>query len=234
MLQLGAKDLLAIWEEGQARHAIDRALLLFAAARPELPADRLTDLPLGQRNEALLRLRQRTFGPRISAHVDCPGCGDRMELALQTDALLANTAPPDAAAEFETDGIRFRPVTSRDLVAALSHADAESAAIQLLERCCVARPDKVSLHDLHDKVEAGLESLDPNANIELSLTCEACRHAWTAPFDIGAVLWDEVDARARALLAEVHALARAYGWHERDILGLSEQRRAAYLRMVAA
>ena len=42
------------------------------------------------------------------------------------------------------------------------------------------------------------------------------------------------EARARALLAAVHTLARAYGWSEPDVLALSEQRRAAYLEMVTA
>jgi hypothetical protein len=43
-----------------------------------------------------------------------------------------------------------------------------------------------------------------------------------------------MDARARALLAEVHSLARAYGWTEPEILALSPQRRAAYLEMAGA
>jgi hypothetical protein len=236
MLPLRAPDVLALWEQGRARHPIDRALLLFAAACPELPADRLADLPLGQRNAALLRLRHCTFGPEVRAYIDCPGCCERMELALQVDMFL----PPERDAhtgELETDGFRFRLPTSRDLSALLGHADAESAAAHLVERCCVARPDGAPpppLHGLLEKIEAGLEALDPGADIELSLVCESCAHAWAAPFDIAAVLWDEVDARARALLAAVHTLARAYGWSERDVLALGEQRRAAYLDMVTA
>jgi hypothetical protein len=237
MLPLSAPDMLAIWERGRTRHAIDRALLLFAAACPELPVDRLADLPLGQRNAALLRLRHFTFGPEVRAYIDCPGCRERMELALQVDMFLPPAGQAEAGDEFETDGFRFRRPTSRDLSAVLGHADEESAAVHLLERCCVARPDDASassLHSLLERIEAGLESLDPSADIELSLTCDSCEHAWTAPFDIAAVLWDEVDARARALLAAVHTLARAYGWSERDVLALGEQRRSAYLDMVLA
>jgi hypothetical protein len=237
MLPLRAPDVLALWEQGRARHAIDRALLLFAAACPELPADRLADLPLGQRNAALFRLRHCTFGPEVRAYIDCPGCGERMELTLQVDMFLPPEREAHMGGEYETDGFRFRLPTSRDLSALLGHADAESAATHLLERCCVARPDGAatsSLHGLLEKIEARLEALDPSADIELSLICESCKHVWTAPFDIAAVLWDEVDARARALLAAVHTLARAYGWSERDVLALSEQRRSTYLGMVTA
>jgi hypothetical protein len=110
-----------------------------------------------------------------------------------------------------------------------------SAARRLLERCCIARPDgdqALPLEGLLEKIEAELEALDPCADIELSLVCENCAQAWTAPFDIAALLWDEVEARARALLATVDILARAYGWSEHHVLALSEQRRAAYLEMV--
>jgi hypothetical protein len=237
MLALRAPDVLALWEQGRARHPIDRALLLFAAACPELPADRLADLPLGERNAALLRLRRRTFGPEVRAYIDCPACRERMELALQVDMFLPPKTGAPSGGELETDGFRFRLPTSRDLSALLGHADAESAAAQLLERCCVGRPDGAttsSLHGLLEKIEAGLEVLDPGADIELSLVCESCAHRWAAPFDIAAVLWDEVDARARALLAAVHTLARAYGWSEREVLALGEQRREAYLEMVTA
>jgi len=35
-------------------------------------------------------------------------------------------------------------------------------------------------------------------------------------------------------LSDVHTLARAYGWRERDILTLSPTRRQFYLNMVGA
>jgi hypothetical protein len=237
MLALSPSDVLALWEEGRARHPIDRALLLFAAACPELPADRLADLPLGQRNAALLRLRRGTFGSEIRVYIDCPGCGERMELLLQVDLFLPPEREAQTDGQLETAGFRFRLPTSRDLSALIGHADADSAATDLLERCCVERPAGASLPSLHgllEKIEAGLEALDPSAAIELALVCESCKHAWVVPFDIAAVLWDEVDARARALLAAVHSLARAYSWSERDVLALGEQRRSAYLEMVTA
>jgi hypothetical protein len=237
MLPLRAQDVLALWEQGRAHHAIDRALLLFAAACPELPADRLADLPLGQRNATLLRLHHCTFGPEIRAYIDCPECRERMEVVLQAEMFLPLERGAHTCGGLEIEGFRFRLPTSRDLSALLGHADPESAAAHLLERCCVARPDGVTappLHGLLEKVEAGLEALDPGADIELSLVCASCANAWIAPFDIAAVLWAEVDARARTLLAAVHALARAYGWSERDVLALGEQRRAAYLDMVTA
>ena len=234
MRELTAQDVVTLWEQGRGRHAIDRALLLFAAACPELPPEHLADLPLGQRNEALFRLRERTFGPNIRTYADCPACGGRNEAMLHTQPFLAAAAEHARNEQFETRGYRFRAPTSRDLSAVVSCNDATSATIRLLERCCVACPSgaAVDATALLDDVEAGLGALDPIADIELSLACEACGRPWTAPFDIAGVLWDELDAKARALFGEVHVLASAYGWREQDILALGEARRAAYLAMV--
>ena len=232
MAPLSASSLLGLWEVGHARHAIDRALLLFAAARPHWAAERLADRPLGQRNQALLELRKQTFGARIDAQVECPACGETMAFDLQADDFLAQAIPDDAPAEFEAAGHRFRLPNSRDLAHATAETQGDDAALALLERCCVERPAIPGVGALQPQVEDAFARLDPLADIELSLTCASCRHAWRAPFDIASQLWDEIDARARGLLADVHALAAAYGWAESDILALGEARRAAYLAWV--
>ncbi len=81
---------------------------------------------------------------------------------------------------------------------------------------------------------AALSEVDPQADIRLDLTCAVCGHAWAAPFDVPAHVWADVDACARGLLAEVHALAQAYGWREEDILALSPARRHFYLEAIGA
>ncbi len=48
-------ELLQLWELGQFRHPIDRALLLCSWARPDLPPDTLASLPLGRINGELLQ-----------------------------------------------------------------------------------------------------------------------------------------------------------------------------------
>lgn len=83
-------------------------------------------------------------------------------------------------------------------------------------------------------VEARMAELDPQGDIELDLACDACGHAWQTAFDVCAFFWEEIEARAKRLLQEVRLLASAYGWTERDVLALSDSRRAAYLKMVDA
>jgi hypothetical protein len=232
MRTFGDAEVLALWERGAARHPLDRALLLCAQVRDDVPADALADLPLGAVNAALLDLRRACFGPRIAALVSCPRCGGELELALDGDRLAADLRESGATGEASVEGFRFRAPTTRDLAAIADTADAEAAALRLLERCCVARPgEELPLAPLLEAAERALEALDPGADLEIVVTCEACGHRWGASLDPGALAWQEVAARAGTVLAEVHRLALAYGWREREILALSPARRAMYLRL---
>jgi len=229
-------DLLALWERGASRHALDRSALLCAWARPDIPAEAIADVPLGEITASLLRLRSTWFGDRIHAHVDCEHCGERLELVVGVRDLV-QPATTSVSREVVAAGLRCRPPCLRDLAAVAHERDAERAARQLLARCRLetAGDDATVLSEVTlREVEDALEEADPNADIAFELTCEICGHLGTAQLDAGDLLWDEIDARARALLGEVHLLARAYGWTENEILGLSAERRASYLSMVSA
>lgn len=236
MRALGASDLLTLWEQGGARHPIDRALLFCGWARPELSPATIADLPLGAVNESLIRLRAESFGDRIEAYVDCERCRERLEMTLEAGHLLASGGAGDERDALDVGGYRFRAPSSRDLAVIAGGPDPEAAARQLLDRCCVQRPSgsteepRLALAEVEDR----LDTLDPLAAIAFDVACEACGHTWVATFDVGSLLWEEIDARARALLGEVHQLAGAYGWSESAILALSERRRAVYLDLVGA
>jgi hypothetical protein len=230
-----ADVLLFAWECGRNRHPLDRALLLYSIAAPESDPDALADRHLGQRNAALLQLRESMFGDALSACVDCPHCGERLEFSLSA-AALRTTQPATAATHVEADGLRFRLPTTRDLARIAGQTDAQAAAqklvLSLLEMDQAA--DDGSAAALVLRLAAVLERADPRIDCVLDLNCPACEQAWTASFDIAGFLWEEIEARARRLLDEVHVLARAYSWPEREILSLSETRRAAYLERVVA
>lgn len=94
------------------------------------------------------------------------------------------------------------------------------------------------MEDLPDEtieaVSRAMLEADPQAEITLHLTCPACGHEWDLLFDIVDFFWREISAQAQRLLREIDALARAYGWTEREILNLPAQRRQTYLEMLAA
>ncbi|WPB55033.1 hypothetical protein [Xylophilus sp. GOD-11R] len=230
MVALGPDSVLSLWEQGARLHPLDRAALLCAWARPELPATAIVDLPLGAVTEALLRLRAASFGARIRSRADCRHCGAALELNLACDELLQ---PSSLSPGTGMDGMRLRPASLRDLAAVADEADTAQAARRLAARCL--QPHAGVDEPLDDErlaaCEAALDALDPNADIGFDLRCEACGARDSAQLDIGAFLWEEIDARAQSLLWEVHTLARAYGWTESEILALGAARRARYLAM---
>jgi hypothetical protein len=231
-----AAELLDAWERGLTRSAVERPLLLLAAAGPETAqsAADLARLSIGQRDGRLLTLREWTFGTTLAAVCPCPACGERLELTFRTDEVwvAAGTPQEDLSLSAEEGEVRFRLPDSADLAAVAGDPDRETARRHLLERCLLgSRPDDWS-EDVLAGVARRMAEADPQADVRLALTCPACGHAWEALFDVAAFLWAEVDAWARRLLREVHTLASAYGWSEADILALSPRRRQFYLDMV--
>ena len=79
-----------------------------------------------------------------------------------------------------------------------------------------------------------MAEVDPQADVQMDLTCPACGHQWQALFDIESFFWREISAWANRILREVHALASAYGWRESDILSMSTWRRQTYLNLIGA
>ncbi len=242
MRALSALELLAVWELGLAQGPVQWALTLLGAACDARP-DALAGLTIGQRDACLLTLREWTFGPRMSGVVTCPGCGQRLELTFDVAEVRAD-APVQAerAVSLIKDGydVQFRPPESGDLDALDGEFDPARNRQLLLERCLLAAhhdDEPVSADRLPagvvDAVAEGMAQADPQADVELVVSCSACGHPWRAVFDIVSFFWSETDAWAGRVLREVHALASAYGWPERDILALNPRRRQLYLEMVS-
>ena len=85
-----------------------------------------------------------------------------------------------------------------------------------------------------DQLQQDMAARDPGADLRIALTCPACGHGFDRRFDIAGHLWDALDDWAERTLAEVHALAGAYGWSEPQVLSLSAARRQRYIAMVQA
>lgn len=243
MEELAASDILQVWERGWDRSPSAAVQLLLAAAYPEAPPEALQALTFGQRDALLLSLRTRLFGSRLEGVTDCPACGERLELSFQAEdvlppSLAPETLPPPAREPLEVEISGCRLVFRLPVVADLKPGPPEQS---LLERCLLsAKRDGQALAaaDLPAvalaAIEEQMEAADPGAEVWLTLACPACGHAWPAVFDIASYLWNEIHTWAQRLLLEVHALARAYGWSEAEILALSPLRRQLYLNLVGA
>ena len=234
---LSSQKLLDVWEAGRQQHELDRALTLLAAAHPELRRDELADLTIGERDMQLLRLRMVMFGGSACGNSECPHCGERIEFSLDIRTLADAGEFAEPAREIEVSGIsmRFRLPTSRDLAEAVTAPDHFSGVRLLIERCVIEPrlPKEVS-DEVVEALSDAMAKADPQAEIIISLGCPNCGKHWELIFDIAHFFWNEIAAQGQRLVYEIDALARAYGWTEREILSLPPQRRRTYLEMLAA
>jgi hypothetical protein len=234
MKSLSSSDFLDLWERGFRMHPLDQGLLVLSTALPETSHKSLADWPMGRRNRALAELRYTCFGSHLQGWTSCTRCEEKLEIEVDARTLAAEAGAEGSVSDpIVVDGRSFRLPTSRDVARAAQETDPRLAAIRLLEGCAVGADESAALseEDLKDVGER-MALADPMAEILLTLHCPACDHEWVANFDIASFLWEEIAARAKRILFEVHTLASEYGWTEKEILSLTEQRRGLYMGMV--
>jgi len=207
-------------------------------------------LTAGDREALLLHLRRLTLGERLQCVLSCPAsdCGERMDLDLRVSDLLLPPYPHNRE-RYETTitqngsnysvGFRLPTGAHQEEAAALARSDPQAAADLLLHRCVehVVTEDGQRVEDLPpvviDQLPTVMAELDPQAELMLSLTCPACDHGFSALFDAGAYLFQELDDRTRHIYGEVHLLAFYYHWSEAEITGMTPRKRRLYLDLLA-
>lgn len=242
MRALSTVELLTVWELGADQRAAQRAFTLLAATADDGSTDQIAQLSIGQCDERLLTLRERTFGPQLSALSACPSCDETLQFEINAADIRQTPASEPGESMELTHGeyeVRFRLPTNLDIIALDSKADVQTNREHLLKRCVLgARHEKAAIttEDLPPEVVLALADrmaqADPQADVQLALACPQCGHSWHSTLDIASFFWSEINAWARRLLNDVHTLASAYGWRETEILSLSAARRQAYLEVV--
>jgi hypothetical protein len=218
----------------------ERAIAAIAALTDAPPAD-AERLALRSCDGQLLELYRERYGPELRAVSACPECGAVLELQFAVDDLL-DAAPEPVRGELTlTSGeyeLELRLPTVADVTRARSAGELERAAATLAEACLSAclrdglevSPDAVP-PALLDEAQRRLQRFDL-AGEPLELNCLDCATQWNAVLDVPALVLAELDAEGRRLLADVHLLARAYGWSEGDVVALPPARRRRYVEMV--
>jgi hypothetical protein len=236
-----ASDILDVWERGLNQPPLGRALEMLSAACPEMSRDALLGLSIGSRDGELFAFRERLFGRQMACIAVCPGCDGRLELTLdaaEVRSVSGQGTGTEVALSSAGYELRFRPPNSSDVMVA-SQALPDQRRQLILSRCLLsasANGAPASAEQLPaaimDAVAEEMAKADPLADMQLAVSCACCGHNWQAAFDIVSFLWSEIEAAAVRLMHEIHRLASAYGWCEREILALSATRRHLYLAMV--
>jgi hypothetical protein len=111
-----------------------------------------------------------------------------------------------------------------------------SSTAELMQRCLLsddAAAHQACLDTAWQRAFGAALALDnPRTDPQIGLDCPACGARWEETLDIADFLAADLRAAAQRLLDDVHVLALAYHWSERDILELPTARRRHYLRRV--
>lgn len=231
-MNIPASTLLDLWETGVAHAPAARPAALLAVSSGE-PLDATARLPLGRRDALLLQWFRENAGSRLEALTDCPQCNGPVEIEFDVADVERPPGPNEPVTTDEGDwSLSWRPLDTLDFCQAAGAGTADAARQVLLDRCLTViggeRNQRAPEHLISKLIEL---ATDPQADVQLALTCPACGAAWQAPFDIGSFLWARIESDALRLLAEVRELAAACSWSEADILALSPVRRSAYLQL---
>jgi len=196
------------------------------------------ELPAADLGAIALTIRQAWLGDTIRTDARCPdqACGERMDIAFAVSAYLAHHRPTryrgiGAGRDtgwFELAGapVSFRLPTIGDVRAAAAVTDPE---LCLRERC--VRPASVPAA-VARRVSRAMSALAPSLTGSITAACPACGGSRLLQFDPVTYALTELRDAASGLYEEVHLLASAFGWAERDILALPRGRRARYADMI--
>ena len=237
------QTILSMVGEGHRQPSAGRALLLLRQILPAQEGPVLDAWTVGRRDACLLDVHTATFGEQITGLAACSRCGESLDIAFDAEDIRQPYGDPEeefVIADPPGYEVQFHLPSCGDLVAAAACADSQAGRRLLADRCVLAASrDGVSVSgsalpdDVITRMGEVMAAHDPQSDIRLAMTCPACGHAWEAVFDIADFLWREMTERARHLIADVHSLARAYGWAEAEILRMPDGRRLMYLDLLS-
>jgi hypothetical protein len=216
-----------------------RSCALLGAAWVDGSASEHGALSVGRCDGMLVDLRERLFGSRFEAWIACPHCGQGLELAFDAADLkipVTHDGGRPVALRVGEYSLLCKAPCIDDLACVERLGSSEERHAELLARtvieasingtpCAAAElPQSVI-----DALERTLQEYDAQILADLGVNCDACGHQWSAPFDIVAYLWTELERWAARLMWEVSALAQAFGWREMDLIMMTPWRRQRYL-----
>ena len=189
--------------------------------------------------EWLLQKMALKFWPDLSwFEGECPHCQNRFDLNLPLQTAPLSAAGPDfPVCEVETS------LGTRQFEAPNGYH--ERALLQALGQDPLADPRRIlaallSLHESHksdataltaadlEHIDDALDEMCPQVADWLETPCPNCNETLPLRFDPLTFGFP----KETALLGDVHILAGAYGWREREVLDLPRHRRARYVSLI--
>jgi len=245
MRALSTTELFSVWEETLDQPLLSKTILLLSTACSVADNKTIATLSIGERDARLFLLREWMFGTRMFHTATCPACSEKMEWETATTDLRVqsfddNFSPKIFKLSSKEFTIQYRLVNSLDIIQLLKSKIPAGNSKEILLQNCVEDVKKSGKNyrksklpaEIINAVEEEMAKTDPQADVQLNLSCSACNHQWQVGFDIMSFFWTEINNWAQRLMHEIFLLARFFNWAEKDILAMSPRRRHLYLKMI--
>lgn len=224
-------------------------------ALTEIDTRLVRSLLASDRDYLMMRLREMTFGRKVDVILQCPdvSCRKSMDITLFLDEMRIERQPllerfftmdlSCGAQGKEREQVEFRLPTGADqeALASVVHIDEQKAIHRLLARCVRRIGERTDIDEAaiaalpesaRSEIEARIQQLSPDLEIELQGVCPECQHAFSTPIDLPTFVTTEMRRNVRHLAREVHFVAWHYHWSEEEILALPRRKRLRYIELL--
>jgi hypothetical protein len=216
----------------QVSRVLATALELLGGERASLEA--VEELCIADRQFLMQQLDRLLGNEETWLTTRCFQCEEPFDFPLRWSALPVKEAGagfPRGTVETGQGRVEVRVPNGADQTALVDLAREPEAERALLARCLLAGethvdPARLTREELA-RIEQELERLSPAVVTRVQAGCPACGLPQEVEVNPYRCL-----SRASAVMEEVHVLASAYHWSEREILALPLRRRRKYLRLV--
>lgn len=236
-------------EEAMAEAAADgrslpeRLTALLGVAVASIGGVRVDDeavasLCIGDRRYLAVQVARRIDGDQVWLRPRCCACGAPFDVGFRRSQLPVKAAGqgfPSPSLDWRGRRWRLRLPSGRDQAEVVGWPEARALS-RLLHRCVVACDDEpvaeTLIRELDDAVcaaiDTALDEASPDVATEMTTHCPECDAEQRVALDLTLGTASALDR----LLQDVHRLASRYHWSEAEILSLSRDRRARYLRLI--
>lgn len=212
------------------------ALAAALDALGDAPASRqrVDSLSVPDRRYLMIRLAEMLgMSSSWSSH-GCAQCGAPFDFVLdlaQLPVVPAGRAYSRISVQTGAGPLRLRVPTGADQLRIAAIRDDDEALCTVAAFCIAPQGDgpapKLSPADI-EAIDAAVEDAAPKIPWAIDAACPECGTGNVIPIDVSAWL----GRLAGGPTVDVHEIATAYGWSERDILSLTRAKRQRYLALI--
>ncbi len=195
-------------------------------------------ISIADRDQILLAVYLNTYGTKVETTATCSLCNCPFDIGFSLTELadeLVHVNPAglneaDPSFPFKTsNGMKFRLPAGEDELAVMG-MNPEAAERALFKRCMPV--DTTTFNA--DIIQKAMQKVAPLLDTEFETQCPECSGKQAFHFNLQQYLLTSLINERDKLVAEIHLLAKSYGWGLNEILELPRNVRNSYVSLAGS